>query len=272
MEKHKLLSLVRKTGKSFTNKNPTGVYRDILKDNHYETLSHVLNANDLVMYSLLVPRFNVGSDIDEDYDRIENNMFTIELVEIYTSDPEVECPECGGHGSENCDNCDGTGEVECGVCDGSGEEDCRYCGGSGMDEDAGEECDMCEGDGKQTCEHCNGHTSESCNYCGGDGETGCYTCDSTGKVESSDSSEIMYTDFVSWSGRWKMYFANVKHHEQIDTEDANNFYNNNQTLNIREHYEISEEYEGYENGDQILFHMNEKPELTNRDSNGVVRI
>jgi len=50
MEKHKLLSLVRKTGKSFINKNPTGVYRDILKDNHYETLSHVLNANDLVMY------------------------------------------------------------------------------------------------------------------------------------------------------------------------------------------------------------------------------
>jgi hypothetical protein len=141
-----------------------------------------------------------------------------------------------------------------------------------MDEDAGEECDMCEGDGKQTCEHCNGHTSESCNYCGGDGETGCYTCDSTGKVESSDSSEVIYTDFVSWSGRWKMYFANIKHHEQIDTEDSNNFYNNNQTLIMREYYEISEEYEGYENGDTFLFHMNENPELINRDSNGVVRI
>jgi len=82
MEKHKLLSLVKKTGKSFTNKNPTGVYKDILTDNHYETLSHVLNAKDLVVYSLLIPRFNMGSDIDEDYDRIENNMFTIELVEI----------------------------------------------------------------------------------------------------------------------------------------------------------------------------------------------
>ena len=65
MEKHKLLSLVKKTGKSFTNKNPTGVYKDILTDNHYETLSHVLKANDLVMYSLLIPRFNMGSDIDD---------------------------------------------------------------------------------------------------------------------------------------------------------------------------------------------------------------
>ena len=113
---------------------------------------------------------------------------------------------------------------------------------------------------------------EDCGYCGGDGETACYTCDSTGKVESSDSSEVMYTDFVSWSGRWKMYFADVKHHEQIDTEDSNNFYNNNQTLIIREYYEISEEYTGYENGDTFLFHMDEKPELINRDSNGVVRI
>ena len=270
MEKHKLLSLVKKTGKSFTNKNPTGVYKDILTDNHYETLSHVLNAKDLVVYSLLIPRFNMGSDIDEDYDRIENNMFTIELVEIYNSEPEVDCPNCH-NGHEPCDNCDGTGEVECRECDGSGEVDCDYCDGSGVYED-GEECDMCEGAGRITCGSCNGHTSESCNYCGGDGETACYTCDSTGKVESSDSSEVMYTDFVSWSGRWKMYFADVKHHEQIDTEDSNNFYNNNQTLIIREYYEISEEYTGYENGDTFLFHMDEKPELINRDNNGVVRI
>ena len=270
MEKHKLLSLVKKTGKSFTNKNPTGVYRDIINEKHLESLSHVLKANDLVMYSLLIPRFNMGSDIDEDYDRIENNMFTIELVEIYNSEPEVDCPNCH-NGHEPCDNCDGTGEVECRECDGSGEVDCDYCDGSGVYED-GEECDMCEGAGRITCGSCNGHTSESCNYCGGDGETGCYTCDSTGKVESSDSSEVMYTDFVSWSGRWKMYFADVKHHEQIDTEDSNNFYNNNQTLIIREYYEMSEEYESYDNGDTFLFHMNEKPELINRDSNGVVRI
>ena len=98
MEKHKLLSLVRKTGKSFINKNPTGVYRDILNDNNFESLSFILKAKDLVMFSLLVPRFNMGSDIDEDYDRIENNMFTIELVEIYNSEPEVECDECGAQG------------------------------------------------------------------------------------------------------------------------------------------------------------------------------
>ena len=105
MEKHKLLSLVKKTGKSFTNKNPTGVYRDIINEKHLESLSHVLKANDLVMYSLLIPRFNMGSDIDEDYDRIENNMFTIELVEIYNSEPEVECDECGGSGRVDCYEC-----------------------------------------------------------------------------------------------------------------------------------------------------------------------
>ena len=271
MEKHKLLSLVKKTGKSFTNKNPTGVYRDIIKEKHLESLSHVLKANDLVMYSLLVPRFNMGSDIDEDYDRIEYNMFTIELVEVYDTEPMVECPECHGSRFENCDNCDGKGETECRSCDGSGEEDCDYCDGSGVYEE-GEECDMCQGAGRTTCGRCYGNRTESCNYCDGDGETNCYSCDSTGKVESSDSSEVLYTDFVSWSGRWKMYFANVKHHEQIDTEDSNNFYNNNQTLLLRQHEEISEEYQGYENGDTFLFHMNEKPELTNRDNFGIVRI
>ena len=46
MEKHKLLSLVRKTGKSFTNKNPTGVYRSIINDSHYEALSYILKAKD----------------------------------------------------------------------------------------------------------------------------------------------------------------------------------------------------------------------------------
>lgn len=271
MEKHKLLSLVKKTGKSFTNKNPTGVYREIIKEKHLESLSHVLKANDLVMYSLLVPRFNMGSDIDEDYDRIENNLFTIELVEIYNTEPEVRCSECYGRGQEPCDNCDGTGEVECIECDGSGEIDCYYCDGSGMYED-GEECDNCEGAGRITCSNCNGYTTESCNYCGGDGETNCYTCDSTGKVVSSDSSEVIYTDFVSWSNRWKMYFAGIRHHEQIDTQDSNNFYNNNQTLILREYYEMSEEYEGYDEGDTFLFHMNENPELTTKDSLGFVRI
>lgn len=270
MEKHKLISLVNKTGKSFKNQNPTGIYRSIINDSHYEALSYILKAKDLVMFSLLVPRFNADSDIDEDYDRIENNMFTIELVEIYNSEPEVDCPNCH-NGQEPCDNCDGTGEVECRECDGSGELDCDYCDGSGMYED-GEECDMCEGAGRITCGNCNGHTTESCNYCGGDGETNCYTCDSTGKVDSSDSSEVIYTDFVSWSGRWKMYFADIKHHEQIDVEDSNNFYNNNQTLIIREYYEMSEEYESYDNGDTFLFHMNENPELTNRDNFGIVRI
>jgi hypothetical protein len=272
MEKHKLLSLVRKTAKSFKHKNPTGVYRDVLGEKHLDPLSHLLKAKDLVMYSLLVPRFNMGSDIDEDYDSIEYNMFTIELVEIYDTNPSIECKECGGQGFENCDNCDGTGEVECSSCDGTGEVDCDYCDGSGVYED-GEECDKCEGAGRITCGRCNGYTTESCNYCGGDGESGCYTCDSTGKIESEDSSEVIYTDFVSWSNRWKMYFAGIKHGKEIDLEDANNFLNNNQTLMLRDYQEISEEYQGYENGDTFLFHMDEKPNINQRaNGKGVVVI
>jgi hypothetical protein len=272
MEKHRLITLVKKTGKSFRNQSPTGVYREILNKNHYESLSHVLNAKDLVIFSLLVPRFNMDSDIDEDYDRIEYNMFTIELVEVYNTEPEVECGECHGSRSENCDYCDGTGDEECRRCDGSGEEDCDYCDGSGVDEE-GEECDMCQGAGRMTCGRCNGNGNESCNYCGGDGENECGYCDGTGKVESKDSAEITYTDFVSWSGRWKMYFAGLKHHEQIDYEDTNNFYNNSQTLMLRSYEEISEDYQGYENGDTFLFHMDEKPEINNRaNGKGVVVI
>jgi hypothetical protein len=214
----------------------------------------------------------MGSDIDEDYDSIEYNMFTVELVEIYDPNPSIECKECGGQGVENCDNCDGTGEVECSSCDGTGEVDCDYCDGSGVYED-GEECDMCEGAGRITCGRCNGYTTESCQYCGGDGESGCYTCDSTGKVESENSSEVMYTDFVSWSNRWKMYFSGIKHGKQVDNEDSDNFYNNNQTLILRSYHEISEDYEGYDYDDVFLFRMNEKPNINTRaNGKGVVII
>jgi hypothetical protein len=178
----------------------------------------------------------------------------------------VECGECHGSRFENCEYCDGTGDEECRRCDNTGEEDCDYCDGSGVDEE-GEECDMCQGAGRMTCGRCNGNGTEPCNYCGGDGENECGYCDVTGKVESKDSAEITYTDFVSWSGRWKMFFAGIKHHEQIDYEDSNNFYNNSQTLVLRSYEEISEEYQGYENGDTFLFHMNEKPNITQR-SNG----
>ena len=272
MEKHKLITLVKKTGKGFKNQNPTGVYREILDNKHYEALSHVFNAKDLVIFSLLVPRFNMESDIDEDYDRIEYNMFTIELVEVYDTEPEVECPECRGSRFENCDHCNGDGEEECRYCDNTGEEDCDACDGSGVDEE-GEECYSCEGAGRTTCGRCNGSGYESCQYCGGDGVNECGYCYATGKVESKNSAEITYTDFVSWSGRWKMFFAGIKHHEQIDYEDSNNFYNNSQTLVLRNYEEISEDYQGYENGDTFLFHMDEKPEINNRaNGKGVVVI
>jgi hypothetical protein len=270
MEKYKLISLVKKTGRTFKNQSPTGIYRSIISDSHYEALSHVLKAKDLVIYSLLVPRFNMGSDIDEDYDRIEYNLFSIELVEVYDSEPEVDCPECS-NGFESCEHCDGNGENECDHCDGSGHEDCSYCDGSGQDEE-GDECSNCEGTGKETCRYCYGNGYESCSYCGGDGDVMCGFCDGNGHTLSQDEDELTYSDFVSWSGRWKSFFSNIKEDEQIDREDSDNFYNNNQTLLLRATQQMSDEYQGNDNGDTFLFKMNEKPELTVRDSEGVVRI
>ena len=272
MEKYKLINIINKTGKSFKNSSPTGIYRTIINEKHYEVLSHALKAKDLVIYSLLVPRFNTGSDIDEDYDRIENNMFTIELIEVYDTEPEVECGECGGSRFEPCDQCDGTGVEDCRSCDNTGEEDCDYCDGSGVDEE-GEECDICQGAGKTTCGRCNGSGDESCGYCDGDGDLQCGYCDGEGKIESKDSAEITYTDFISWSGRWKMYFSGLKHDDQVDKEDADNFYNNNQTLILRDYQEISEDYQGYENGDTFLFRMEEKPNIITRaNGKGIVVI
>jgi hypothetical protein len=270
MEKYKLINLVKKTSRSFRNQSPTGIYRLIITDNSYEPLSYVLKAKDLVIFSLLVPRFHMGSDIDEDYDRIEFNMFSVELVEVYDSEPELDCPECND-GHVNCDNCDGTGEIECDRCDNTGQVDCSSCGGDGVD-DEGEECSECEGMGKESCNYCYGSGYESCNYCGGDGDNICPTCDGEGKKYSKEKSEVIYSDFISWSGRWKLFFSNIKQEEQIDREDSDNFLNNNQTLLLKTYYEMSEEYEGYENGDTFLFKMNEKPEIITRDKEGIVRI
>lgn len=70
-----------------------------------------------------------------------------------------------------------------------------------------------------------------------------------------------------------MYFGDIKHHEQIDEEDSRNFYNNNQTLVLRTYEEISDDYQGYTEGDTFLFHMDEKPEITTRYRNvGVIII
>jgi hypothetical protein len=253
MEKHKLLSLVKKTSNYFDDySSPNSVYQSLWNDNHFKPLLDKMTSEDIIFYSFLVPINNKDQDIDETYDRIETNMYTIELIEIYNTEPEVDCPECR-NGYKSCDNCDGTGETQCGSCDGSGEEDCRYCGGSGMDEDAGEECDMCEGDGKQTCEECNGTKYESCRYCGGDGEVDCYYCDSTGNIFTDDKVEIQYLDYISWSPRWKNYFFRAKPEEQLDYEDTKNFGFNPQTILLGMSEEITEEYLGYENGDVLLY-------------------
>jgi hypothetical protein len=253
MEKHKLISLVNKTSSYFDEySTPTSVYSSLWDDIHFKPLLERMSSEDIIFYSFLVPIKIKGQDIDETYDRIETNMFSVELVEIYNTEPEVDCPDCH-NGQEPCDNCDGTGEEECRRCDGNGEEDCDYCGGSGMDEDAGEECDMCEGSGRMTCGRCNGSGEESCNYCGGDGETNCSNCDATGNIYSDEKVEVQYLDYISWSGRWKEYFFRAKPDEQLDYEDTKNFGFNSQTIYLGRYEEISEDYTGYENGDVLLY-------------------
>ena len=263
MEKHKLLSLVNKTSSYFGEYDtPTSVYNSLWNDIHFKPLLDRMSSEDIIFYSFLIPIKLKEQDIDESYDRIETNMYAVELIEIYNTEPEVDCPNCH-NGHEPCDNCDGTGEVECRECDGSGEVDCDYCDGSGIDEE-GEECDMCEGAGRITCGSCNGHTTESCNYCGGDGDVNCSNCDSTGNIYSDEQVEVQYLDYISWSGRWKEYFFDKKPDQQLDSEDTRNFHSNSQTIYLGISEEITEEYTGYDNGDMLLYVTKDTKDLNLR--------
>lgn len=268
MEKHKLLSLVKKSANYFgDDSSPSSVYNLIWNNKNFKTLLDRMTPEDIIFYSFLVPIQLKNNDIDETYDRIEYNMYSVELIEIYDTEPEVDCSECHGGGNEPCDMCDGTGEVECSRCDGSGEEDCSYCGGSGMDEDAGEECDMCEGDGKQTCSSCHGSGNDSCSHCGGDGDLQCGYCDGTGLKYDSNQSEIRFLDYISWSPRWKNYFFRAKPDEELDYEDTKNFGFNSQTILLGVSEEISEDYEGYENGDMLLYVTKDTKDLNLKKTN-----
>ena len=243
MEKHKLLSLVKKTANHFGDyTSPTSVYQSLWDDTHFKPLLNKMSPEDIIFYSFLIPVINKGQDIDEIYDRIENNMYTVELVEIYNTEPEVDCPEC--HlGFISCDNCDGTGEV-----------DCDYCWGRGQDSE-GEECNRCDGNG-----------TESCDYCGGDGDNICSNCDGDGKLFSDTSVEIIHNDYISWSPRWKDYFFRSKPDEQLDSEDVRNFHNNSQTIFLGTQQQISEEYLEYENDDVILYLTKDTKELNLKKS------
>jgi len=267
MEKYKLLSLVKKTANYFDDySSPTFVYNSLWNDIHFKPLLDRMSPEDVIFYSFLIPINNKQQDIDESYDRIETNMYAVKLIEIYNTEPEVDCPDCH-NGRESCDYCNGTGETECNHCDGNGEEDCDYCGGSGMDEDAGEECDMCEGSGRMTCGRCNGNGEESCNYCSGDGETNCYKCDATGNIYSDEQVEVQYLDYISWSGRWKDYFFRAKPDEQLDYEDTKNFGFNSQTILLGISEEITEDYTGYENGDMLLYVTKDTKDLNLQKTN-----
>lgn len=236
MEKYKLLQVVRKTAKRFGNTTPTKVYDSLREDSSYTYLFKVFKPNDIILYSLLVPYNNNGEDIDEIYDRIEANLFSVELVEVYDSEPEVDCPMCEG------------GTVDCDRCDNTGEEDCDMCDGLGIDEE-GNHCDHCDGTGKRRCPRCDG-----------DGDGYCDEC-VNGVTTSEDKSLILFEDFVSWSPKWKDYFFRSGKDEILDSEDIINFRYNKQTILINYDEHLSEDYQGYENGDTLLFRTRLKNEL-----------
>lgn len=251
MEKHKLLSLVKKTTIFFGEyTTPTLIYYSLFTDEYLKPMLDRMTPNDIVLFSFLIPINIKEQDIDEAYDRIETNMFSVEVAEVYEAKPEIKCPNCN-NGYENCDFCNGNGEVECDNCGGSGEVDCDDCDGSGVD-DEGESCDYCEGDGRKTCRRCDGSTYQSCDYCGGDGEVICDTCDGA-DVVSTDESTIHYYDYISWSGRWRSYFFNLKPDELLDNEDVKNFSFSPYTIILGSTEELNANYPGSEDGDTYLY-------------------
>jgi len=261
MEKHKLLSVIKKTTNYFKYPaSPTSIYESLWDDTNFKPLLDRMSPKDIVLYSFLIPLNNNGEDIDEIYDRIENNMYSIKIVEVYDSEPDVNCPDCNGYGTISCDMCGGDSEVDCRWCDGDGEENCDSCDGSGVDEE-GEECDICQGAGKTTCARCNGSGTESCEYCDGDGENSCQTCNETGSISDENDAIIQIRNYISWSVRWKNYFSIIKDNEELDYEDAKNFGFNNQTLLLNYEEEISKNYEGYENGNTFLDSFKDTKEI-----------
>jgi hypothetical protein len=267
MEKYKLVSLVKKFANYFDNhQNPNLIYKELWNDTYIKEFFNTLLEKDILLFCFLLPLYLNGKNIDEIYDIIEHTMFSVELVEIYDTDVETKCEECGGGGYVPCNRCDGFGDVDCRSCDGTGEEDCEYCDGSGVDEE-GETCDTCDGSGKVVCYRCNGRTRETCGYCGGDGEVNCLNCNAAGTINNDDDVEVQYLGYVSWNNRWKEYFFNMKPDQQLDDEDARNFHNNSQTIYLGMYEQITEEYSEYENGDIILFDVKDTKKLYLQKSN-----
>ena len=265
-----MLGILQKTGKKFgTIITPTRIYESLIDDKYMNHFFDIFDSKDLIMYCLLVPYLNNGDDVDEIYDKIENNLFSIELVEIYNSEPEVDCPKCDGTNVIKCDNCNGDGRLECGYCDGIGDVDCDMCDGLGVDEE-GDECHHCNM-GKVTCSECRGNSDISCNVCGGDGEIYCDKCDN-GKIVSEDESIVNYDDYVSWNPKWKRYFTTTSKDEVLDSEDINNFLHNKQTIRINYEESLSDGYQGFENGNVLLFRFRDTSELIFNKGVSTIRI
>jgi hypothetical protein len=143
--------------------------------NVYRTISNFLRENleltnsDIVKQITLTYLINPNVvDFTKDKIFLPTDMY-LTIVEYTEEDYEVtdetdmvDCPDCGGWGTEECYECDGSGKETCEECDGYGE----------LEDPDGEEgdtlvCDRCDGQGEMDCYRCDGDGKYECSYCGG---------------------------------------------------------------------------------------------------------
>lgn len=128
MEKYNIIKMTKKISHLFKNLSPTGVYNKFLSENTFRYLVDSFNERNLLFLCFLIPRFNKNFNIEEDYDNIELNLFSVITGEIYNENVPVECHKCKGYGEYRCDNCGGFG---CDICNQTGDKICDVCDGSG---------------------------------------------------------------------------------------------------------------------------------------------
>ena len=163
MTKEKLLSVTRRIFKpEFAGLSVEGSYLKFVSEFPFTELSKVINSEDIVMISFLLPHGNNSEVMSNLYDTIKSSLFGFSVMEIDEEEPEEECTDCYGQGSDDCPDCGGSGNEDCSDCDGDGEDE------------EGETCSTCDGEGKMECSYCDSSGSVPCSTCDGDGHISQY--------------------------------------------------------------------------------------------------
>ena len=251
-------------------KSPSKIYESMWSDIDFRPILDRMSAENIILFSFLIPIKLKGLNIDELYDKIENDMFSVKLVEIYNEEPKIDCPKCH-NGLNNCDFCDGIGTIGCEDCVEFGDEDCDMCNGTGLDND-NDECPHCDGTGKVNCKKCRGRGTVMCKKCDGDGEVLCDTCNGNGTIVTTEKSEVIIYEYVSYNVRWKEYFFDKNLDQEIDYEDSSNFNNSNQTIVLGIYEQITDKFTGYENDEIILLDVKNTNELNFKLSSNSIEI